>query len=318
MSNHKLLSSKQQAIIDERRERISHGDRNASDSVWELIRRKTIAADELWKDPIWRTHRRFASLSDDQVRVVCLTGKTAGDGLFAPECIGDGIFRRFSMSSPMELALRLSIGARYHWASAQWNGNDSHDELFRPILHAIAARDFTAAEMLASLSTPVIANPNNRAYAAVFTGVCALLKADHQLLQDALKAFPKSVPAYVKAIQSVLEAVANRSSKEFTEGMKKMLSAYRRYMFGDELYGLIDPHAMGLFELCRRYAPEVVADFDVAGNLPWDREYFLWTQQTNDIRDHFEVSSVPDVMRPYILDFKPIAWGQAVLANWNA
>jgi hypothetical protein len=114
----------------------------------------------------------------------------------------------------------------------------------------------------------------------------------------------------------VLRAVAENSALDFVERMNKMLSAYRRYMYGDEIYGLIDPHAMGLFELCRRFSPKVVEEFDVERKLPWDRGYFAWSQQVDDISVHFDVEAVPPLIRPYLFDFEPIPWGEELRANW--
>lgn len=318
MAKLKSLNTKQQATIEQRLE--SNADapyQNAAATVWELIARKTRAAEEDSKEAMARPHRRFRDLNEQQLLLVNATGERSHDGLFPPKCIGDGILRRFTMDSPVELALRLSIGARFHWAETQWSGNNYHDELFRPILQAVAARDFTAAEKLAAISPPVIENPNTRSYAAIFTGVCGLMKHDCQLLNTALSLFPKTDPAYIKAIKSVLQAVADESAEDFAAGMNKMLSAYRRYMFNDELYGLIDPHALDNYELCRQFSTSLVDDFDVERKLPWDREYFRWSQEVNDISDQFD-GDVPEVIRPYLLDFEPISWGKEVLANWHS
>lgn len=51
--------------------------------------------------------------------------------------------------------------------------------------------------------------------------------------------------------------------------------------------------------------------------LPWDREYFSWSQGVSDISDYFD-GNVPEVMRPYLLDFEPIPWADEVLANWHS
>ncbi len=314
MSDRTQLSSKQQSIVEEHLERDARTPRkNASASVWELITRKTLAADELLKDPLWKKHRRFASLPDDQLQVICLTGKRSGDGLFPPDCIGDGILRRFALNSPLELALRLSIGARYQWASGQWNGNCNHDELWRPILQAIAARDFTAAKHLADM-----AKLDHQPPAPILTGVTSLLRKDHHLLQSATVPSTKKDPAYIKAIKSVLKAVADGSAADFANAMNEMLSAYRRYMFGDELYGLVDPHALGLYELCRRFDPLVVAEFDLGRKLPWDQEYHGWSQQIADISDHFNVTDVPETIGRFLFRFETIPWGKQVLANWHS
>lgn len=318
MPKQRLLTAKQQRDINDRLEKDARTPfRNAAATVWELIARKSLAADDKSTFPQKRKHQRFANLSDEQLSVMKLTGETSRDGLFPPGCIGDGILRRFTMDSPLELALRLSISARYHWAATQWNGNNYHEELFRPILHAIAARDFTAADHLAAISPPIVEKPDVRSYGAIFTGVRALMQRDRSLLRTAIGTFPKTDPAYVKSFSTVLQAVADEAPADFATGLNRMLSAYRRYIYNDELYGLIDPHALGLYELCRRFSPTVVADFDVERKLPWDREYFTWSQDVDDLSVHYDVDSIPEVIWPYLLDFEPIPWGPDVLANWH-
>lgn len=62
----------------------------------------------------------------------------------------------------------------------------------------------------------------------------------------------------------------------------------------------------------------MVADFDVESKLPWDREYFTWSQDVDDLSVHYGVDSIPEVMRPFLLNFEPIPWGPDVLASWHA
>lgn len=57
MPTRKLLGAKQQAVINEHLKRDSENPlKNASATVWELITRKTLAANELSKDPSWRRY----------------------------------------------------------------------------------------------------------------------------------------------------------------------------------------------------------------------------------------------------------------------
>ncbi len=208
-------------------------------------------------------------------------------GFFAPDCFRAGMCRRFAMDSPIELALRLSIAARYQWLQTQFSGNDPVDELWRPYLQAVAAHDFAVANRILDLSPPMIDKPNNRAYAAVFAGLHALAKRDEALLRQAIDQSKKGKPkAYVKAISLVLESAAESSAALFAEGLNKMLSSYPKYVYGDEIYSLVDPHAIGLYETCRVYSSDLVAEFDTGRKLPWDSEYYSWLQSCDTIADH--------------------------------
>lgn len=328
MPERKLLTAKQQTVLDEQTRRDEHSAGrgrvvNNQLTVWELIERNVLRANaeanEEYRSAVLRegtvANRRFGGLTEEQNFTRHLSG--GGKGLSAPASIGDGIYRRFTMSSPLEFALRLSITSRYQWATSQWFGHPP-GELFRPILHAVAARDFEAANHLASTYPPIIEKPLDLQYSAQYTAVVALLRQDRELLEQAIAKFKKTNPAYIKAINGVMVAVASGSANDFAEAFKKMLSGYRQYMFGDELYGLIDPHAHGLFDLCRRFSPDVVKDFDTQRKLPWDREYFDWASRIDDIVCHFQIDKIPDIMRPLLLQFEPIPWGKDVLSRWHS
>jgi len=221
------------------------------------------------------------------------------------------------MDSPLELALRLSIGARYEWVQTQYSGNDDIDDLWRPLLQAVAAHDFAIGNRILELSPAVIPKPNDRASAAVFTGVYALMKRDGDLLQQAVdEASRRKPPAYLKSISLVLEAVAAGSTALFATSINKMLSSYPGYMWRDDIYRLVDPHAIGIYELCRLYSPRAVGDFDTTRKLPWDREYHEWLQTCDDITVHFEKDRVPDEVRSLVVELQPLEWAAQVRKNW--
>ena len=221
------------------------------------------------------------------------------------------------MNSPVEFALRLAFSARYEWAYAQFCGGPP-GEIFRPILHASASRDFETAQQLASIHPTVIKRPADQLYSDVYAGVVALALEDRTLLKGAVEQAKKSNSSYVKAINAVVKAVAEDSAPDFSVAMNKVLSGYKRYMFGDDLYGLIDPHAHGLYELCKRFSPDVVVEFDVDRKLPWDREYFKWISNLNNVADHLEADKIPDQVRPLLFEFQPLSWGPKVRERWNS
>ena len=309
----KLLNAEQRASVERFMENPDAYD--ARMSVWQLIDRKSQRRNDIATE--LRRHPRFATLPEEQLRIVALIGQMSGDGLFAPDCFRAGMCRRFAMDSPIELALRLSIAARYQWLQTQFSGNDHLDELWRPFLQAVAAHDFAVANRILDLSPPIIDKPNNRAYAAVFAGLHALVKRDGALLRQAVDQSKKGKPkAYVKAISLVLESAAESSAVLFAEGMNKMLSSYPKYMYGDEIYALVDPQAIGLYETCRLYSSDLVAEFDTGRKLPWDSEYYSWLQNCDNIADHLDHNAVPLELRPLLLELKLLEWGPSVRENW--
>ena len=86
----------------------------------------------------------------------------------------------------------------------------------------------------------------------------------------------------------------------------------------DIIYGLIDPHVHGLYELCQRFSPEVVQEFDTQRKLPWDREYYEWSSGIDDIKEFYDVDAIPEVMHPWLLKFEPMPWGIEVRNRWDS
>ncbi len=246
-----------------------------------------------------------------------MIGQTSGDGLFCSRLLS-----RWNVSSVRNgfahrtRAAPVDSGA-VPVATNTVFGNDPVDELWRPYLQAVAAHDFAVANRILDLSPPMIDKPNNRAYAAVFAGLHALAKRDEALLRQAIDQSKKGKPkAYVKAISLVLESAAESSAALFAEGMNKMLSSYPKYVYGDEIYSLVDPHAIGLYETCRVYSSDLIAEFDTGRKLPWDSEYYSWLQSCDTIADHLDRNAVPLELRPLLLELKSLEWGPAVRANW--
>jgi len=195
-------------------------------------------------------------------------------------------------------------------------GDSRENQISYRAAPATLSHDFEVAHHLASTHPVFIEKPLDCLYADVYSGIVALVHKDKALLDTAVNQFLKTDPAYVKAIKSAIGAVASGSAVDFSTALNKMLSAYNRYMYGDELYCLIDPHAHGLYELCRRFSPDIVREFDVERKLPWDREYFEWLSTVDDISEHIDTAAIPEVMHPLIVTFQPIPWGAAVRERW--
>lgn len=313
MPTPKSLNAKQQLLVQQY---LANPDQpEGGMTVWQVIERKSECCQEIAEH--LRRDSRFAALPADQLRIIALIGETSGDGIYPPGCLPAGVCRRFSMDSPVELALRLSLAARYQFVAAQFSENSPFDELWRPALLAVASHDFAAADRILHLCSPVIEKPNNRAYAAIFTALCAIMAKDATMLESAIaEAQKRKSPAYVSSINLVLAAVAAGSASQFAHGVAKMLRNFKTYMYRDDLYGLLDPFAIGLYEACRLYSPDIVTEFNVSSDLPWDGGYVAWLQTCDDITAHFNRAAVPAELRPLIVDLQVLEWGRQVRENW--
>jgi len=118
MASRKLLTAKQQRDLEERSRLDDHSESrghqvNSRLTVWELISRNVSQCEAVYAED-YRTkvqnhsvlNRRLGGLSEQEYFVTCLTSAGGGRvGLTAPHCIGDGIYRRLTMNSPLEFAL---------------------------------------------------------------------------------------------------------------------------------------------------------------------------------------------------------------------
>ncbi|OYP35200.1 hypothetical protein [Rhodopirellula sp. MGV] len=304
------LTAKVNRIVNEHLDgEISGGWRSVWKVLAEEIERVTAQDDDTLK--LVRQNRLHEALSDDQWLVAKFSMCSPLDPLNA---ISDGICRRLWKDSNVELALRLSFSARHHWVASHFAG--ALDELWRPMLMALAAHDHLALNRLIELWQRSNEKPSSRSYAQICDALQAIVTGDRDLLCQTVGTFAKgNRPAYVSSVREVICSIANRDAGRFAEGMNRMLRSYRSYMFGDDVMGLIDPHAVGLYELAHKRIPEVTASFDVQQKLPWDREYFQWLQNCDDIQDCFEPFDAPDWMRHSIFEMDGLEWALSVRAK---
>ena len=309
------LNAKQQAILDHELAQPEHPDKRMS--IWELIEQIPAQAERGYA--LLRPSYLYAGLPEEQVRLASELSEDAGQGIYMPGCLRGAICRRFTLDAPVELALRMAMAARFEWFASQTNRNTHPETHFGPLLLAASAHDFAAVDLIAQVPETALEKPNNRDFAFLLGALVGLVHGDEAKLQQAAEAMAKRRPsAHIKALQGAVIAIAMSSPEEFAAALKKMLKTYRNYMFGDDFYGLINPHAMGLYEMARRYRPQVVDAFDTSEALPWDAGYYAWLMTCDDIAVHFERERVPTSMRAHILDLEPLAWVPQFMATLTA
>lgn len=309
------LNAKQQAILDHELAQPEHPDKRMS--IWELIEQIPAQAERVYA--LLRPSYLYAGLPEEQVRLASELSEDAGQGIYMPGCLRGAICRRFTLDAPVELALRMAMGARFEWFASQTNRNTHPETHFRSLLHAASAHDFAAVDLIAQIPETALEKLDNRDYALLLNALIGLVHGDEAKLQQAAEAMAKRRPrAYIKALQGAIIAIAASSPEEFAAALKKMLKSYRNYMYGDDFYGLVDPHAIGLYELVRRYRPQVAVAFDTSEALPWDAGYYNWLVTCDDITAHFERERVPTSIRAHIIDLEPLAWVSQFMAAVTA
>lgn len=292
-------------------------DSNARFSTDSLLVRNAEACDAIGQTEEWSVMRswpRYDHLGENEWRMLWFCDSPGTTPLAT---ISDGIIRRILKESPAELGSRLAVGARIHALTTQSSANDHFDELWRNVLNAATACDWFAVERLLDLWNGTNEKPNNRTYALICDALTALFHGDVEALQaHTAKMRGRKAFAYCKAIMNALVAIADGEPDAFRDGVVKMVRGYKNYMFGDEIDGLIDVHAVGLFHMSARFNPAITASFENQHRLPWDREYFEWSTTIGGLDDYFDFPKVPDWLEPHLVRMEKIEWGDKIRRQW--
>lgn len=305
------LTTKLNRLINEQ---LEGSDPRPWKSVWQILEDHASHKDELMETA--RTNRRYSNLSEEQWRLVNFVD--APCGLDSPGVIADGVCRRLIKDEPVELALRLSIGARIQWIECQTNGNSNYDDLWRPMLMAAAAHDIFALVRIAALwCSNRNRKPNNLACAAICDALVAINAADADGIQLAIvEARKRKCPKYLDSINTIIASADTGDTDAFNAGVSRMLSSFKQYMFGDEIYGIIDPFATGIYELVREYSPATVEKFNTGRKLPWDTEYWTWIRDVRDIQERYEQIDLPPLIHQAVFEMAGLEWAEGVRQNW--
>ncbi len=182
---------------------------------------------------------------------------------------------------------------------------------------ASAAKDHLALDRAILLWSETNEKPNNRAYAAICDALSAIRRNDTEAVSVAITEISKRKSyAYITGINLVIQATHTSDAAAFAAGMKKMLSSFRRYMFGEEFDGLIDPFAIGIYELAKAYAPSAVEEFDTTRRLPWDAEYHQWLSGVEDVQDLYELPELPNLIEEAMTNTNPMPWAKQIRETW--
>jgi hypothetical protein len=99
--------------------------------------------------------------------------------------------------------------------------------------------------------------------------------------------------------------------------LNKVLKAYPKYMLGDPVMRLIDPHAHGLFRLCQRYSADLASHFDVRRGPPWDPAFHAWWDTNGEPLAGIDLTPIdPEVHRVLVRLERPLWWDAEESAAW--
>ncbi len=218
-------------------------------------------------------------------------------------------FRRLKRNSPMEYAFLLSVACRQEWLDAKINWKYNRDELWRPLLGAVACNDNLCFDRLCDLWETRFEESNNLVYEAITIAVIALRNLDRENLENAAKLLRKrKCYPYVGAVKSVLLGVQANSPEEVQAGFEVMFKKHKSYMFDTAEDAIIEPFALGLFELIRVYSPELLSLFDFNRELPWDADYATWRISGPAVEDEYRKLNLPSYLVRPLVEMTDMDW----------
>lgn len=217
-------------------------------------------------------------------------------------------YRRITGDLPLEYAVLMSLSARSEWITAKINWRYERETLWGPLLLAAASHDCLATQRLVDHWKVWTDKPDNPALVPMTEAIVALIENNPAELSAATDKFRTSVGSYLKGLQAALVGIANNHPANFSDGMQQMLKQFRGYLFNEKTSALINPHALGLFELARVFSPECAAAFDAQQGLPWDAEYSEAIRNLSDIQPELDQLDLPEDLRKPLISMEALDW----------
>jgi hypothetical protein len=216
-----------------------------------------------------------------------------------------GVARRIRLDDPRELAEHVCIEARAEWMAY---GNDDEDPAQRlnQLVPAVAVHDEVLEKRILETSPYPLkrGHPDDICF---YNAVFAVLKGDLAAFRRLFPYTPRrKTNRYWNAGLQCLQAAAQNKPDEFRKSLEECLDIQRRTI---GLLGLFDVHAHGLYEICRRAAPTVVATFDVNHPPPWDAALHRWLKDRDDPLKELNWKTIPEEIRDGLRKMtRPVWW----------
>lgn len=223
--------------------------------------------------------------------------------LSGEELLWCGIARRIANDEPAELARSVSLYARLElW----WGTRDECDRYLNfshEMLRALSAGDTYVIQKFAAV-VPNFAENGPGDSRALHNGVIAAVTRDEQQLRQAVDGFRswKTPKKYLSCLYTALAGLLQRDPQLVNEGISSFLKVSRKLHQDDKILKVISLEAHGIYELCRWYSPALVAAFDHAQALPWDRQLCEWVASSAGQQPFHDVSSLSPVLQKWLVE----------------
>lgn len=212
-----------------------------------------------------------------------------------------GYGKRILDDNPEELARSAStFGRLSYW----WGTRDECDDFLsgaNDMLRILASGDIPLFQHYTSV-TPAHAQRGPRAERLLHAGITAVISRDRERLAAAIAEYASwSKPKkHIVCLYATLQGIYDADPTQVSKGLNSFIDTSRKI---SQLYDLfkyicLEPH--GLYELCRWYAPELVAEFDPNRGLPWDKGLYQWVRSNEGNQPFYDVTSLSSTLQEWL------------------
>jgi hypothetical protein len=213
------------------------------------------------------------------------------------------IARRFTLDDPAVLGHGLAVLSRLRWVELALGGEAYADG--NNVLEALAVRDTEAAMRLAAGEPAVskAADGEELEFLDLLTlAVLAAVHGDESALGKVVRRMGTGKPRpWQQGVRQCLTGLVKRDPSEVTGGLTGYLDGLRSLRQKDELEEAITLTAHGLYWLCERADPALVAGFDIAGPLPWDAGFHAWTAAYPNVLAGLNLASISPLLQDVLV-----------------
>lgn len=214
------------------------------------------------------------------------------------------IARRFTLDEPTELGRGLAVLSRLRWVEGVLKNHSAAKG--ESVLEALAVRDTEAATRLAA-GNPLVsqaAEGEELEFLDLMTlAVLAAHRGDESAVGDVARRMGTSkLRPWQEGIRQCLAGLAIHSPSDVVGGLTGYLDGIRRLRQKDDLEEAVSLTAHGLYRLCERANPTLVAGFNIAESLPWDAGFHTWTTAHPDPLAGLDLAGVSPALQDVVVN----------------
>ncbi|QDV81031.1 hypothetical protein [Botrimarina mediterranea] len=226
-----------------------------------------------------------------------------------------GIAKRVVDDDPSELARAASLFARLRLWFGTRNEYNDYDCFAPDMLRALAGGDVMVIERFAEVA-PSTVTKGGWESRVIHNGVIAAINRDDRLLEEAISDFEKwkKPKNFIASIVTALRGLVAKDAGLVNDGLTSLLKGSGRIQQLHDLYKLISLETHGMYELARRYHPEMVREFDTTQGLPWDEALCAWVAESDDALPFLDVSSLSVELQRWLVE---LPFRDALRHDWN-